>query len=389
MLKRLLQLSMIDSFFLFGPRGAGKSTLLRSCFNEPGDVWIDLLEPEMEARFSRDPQELIAIVASLPLSTLTRVIIDEIQKIPKLLDIVHLLMEKKLAVQFIMTGSSARKLKRGGANLLAGRAFVYHLFPFSFLELGHQFDLTTALEWGLLPKIVEYDTDIQRQQFLNAYTNTYLKEEIWNEHFIKNLDPFRRFLEVAAQMSGKVLNFSSIARDVGVTDMTVKDYFSILEDTLIGFFLESFQHSFRKRLSTKPKFYFFDCGVTRALARMLRVPLKKSTSAYGEAFEQFIILECIKLATYYNLDYRFSYLSTKDGAEIDLVVDRPGQSYLFIEIKSTNQVMEESLRTLSNLSKDFGHCEAVCFSQDSFQKRYEHIIVYPWQEGIKKFFTPI
>ncbi len=386
MLNRLLQLPKDQSFFLFGPRGVGKTTLLESFFPEPSCLWINLLEAEQENRFALHPDTLAAIVRSLTSAT-KYIVIDEIQKIPKLLDIVHTLIEEKLPIYFILTGSSARKLKRGGANLLAGRAFVYHLFSFSFIELNQKFNLQEALEWGLLPKIIDYSTNDHRYHFLQAYANTYLKEEIWAEQFIKNLDPFRRFLEVAAQMNGKIINYTKVARDVGVTDHTAKEYFSILEDTLIGFFLEAFHHSFRKRLHTKPKFYFFDTGVTRALARMLRIPLHESTSAYGEVFEHFIILECMKLATYYNLDYRFSYLMTKDDLEIDLVVDRPGKPHLFIEIKSGKDVQPESLRALKLAARDFQHCEAVCFSRDPYTKKYDDIYVYPWQEGIKKFFA--
>ncbi len=388
MLNRLLQLPENKSFFLFGARGVGKSTLLRQFFPEESTLTINLLGAEEESRFSRHPEELAILARSLP-SSKKRIIIDEIQKIPKLLDIVHILIEEKLPIDFIMTGSSARKLKRGGANLLAGRAFVYHLFPFSFLEMGNTFHTQEALEWGLLPAVTQYTDEEDRYQFLHAYANTYLKEEIWNEQFIKNLDPFRRFLEVAAQMNGKILNYASIARDVGVSENTVKDYFSLLEDTLIGFFLEPFHHSFRKRLRTAPKFYFFDTGVTRTLARLLRVPLRESTSLYGDTFEHLVILECIKLAHYYSLDYRFSYLSTKDDAEIDLIVDRPGLPHLFIEIKSSREVSPQSLKTLGQLSKDFKQCEAVCFSQDKYVKKYGDITVYPWQEGIKRFFLPI
>lgn len=386
MLNRLLQLPEGKSFFLFGARGVGKSTLLRHFFPESISLWINLLGSEEESRFSRHPEELAIIARSLP-SQIKYIIIDEIQKIPKLLDIVHILIEEKLPVHFIMTGSSARKLKRGGANLLAGRAFVYHLFPFSFFEMEDLFNLQNALEWGTLPTVTHYSNDDDRYQFLQAYANTYLKEEIWSEQFIKNLDPFRRFLEVAAQMNGKILNYASIARDVGVSENTVKEYFSLLEDTLVGFFLESFHHSFRKRLRTAPKFYYFDTGVMRTLARLLRIPLRDSTSVYGETFEHFIILECMKLANYYSLDYRFSYLSTKDNAEIDLVVDRPGQPHLFIEIKSNREVMPQSLKTLSQLSKDFKYCDAVCFSQDPYIKKYGDITIYPWREGLKKFFT--
>jgi len=387
-LNRLITLPKNKNFFLFGARGVGKSTLLRYIFSEQDTLWINLLGAEEENRFSRYPDELAAIARALPAQK-KYIVIDEIQKIPKLLDIIHTLIEEKLPVYFIMTGSSARKLKRGGANLLAGRAFVYHLFPFSYLEMGDTFHLQHALEWGSLPTTTLYTDDDERYLYLQAYTNTYLKEEIWSEQFIKNLDPFRRFLEVAAQMNGKILNYANIARDVGISENTVKEYFSLLEDTLIGFFLESFHHSFRKRLRTAPKFYFFDTGITRTLARLLRVPLRESTSAYGETFEHFIILECIKLASYYALDYRFSYLCTKDDAEIDLIVDRPGQPYLFIEIKSSTEITSQSLKSLRQLAKDFQNCEAICFSQDIYIKKYGDITVYPWREGIKKFFTPV
>lgn len=388
MLNRLIVLPKNRSFFLFGARGVGKSTLLRYTFPERDTLWINLLGAEEENRFSRHPDELAAIAHALPAEK-KYIVIDEIQKIPKLLDIIHTLIEEKLPIHFIMTGSSARKLKRGGANLLAGRAFVYHLFPFSYLEMGEAFHLQQALEWGSLPTTTLYTDEDERNLYLQAYANTYLKEEIWSEQFIKNLDPFRRFLEVAAQMNGKILNYARIARDVGVSENTVKEYFSLLEDTLIGFFLEPFHHSFRKRLRTAPKFYFFDTGVTRTLARLLRVPLQANTSTYGETFEHFIILECMKLASYYALDYRFSYLCTKDDAEIDLILDRPGQPYLFIEIKSSREVTSQSLKSLEQLAKDFQHCEAICFSQDSYIKKYGNITVYPWQEGIKKFFTRV
>lgn len=387
MLKRILELPKSKSFFVFGARGVGKSTLLHEDFNVDETIWINLLGAEEESRFLRHPEELATIARSLPANK-KYIIIDEIQKIPKLLDIIHTLIEEKLPINFIMTGSSARKLKRGGANLLAGRAFVYHLFPFSFLEMGKLFNLQQVLEWGSLPAVSFYSEAEDRYQFLHAYANTYLKEEIWSEQFIKNLDPFRRFLEVAAQMNGKILNYANIARDVGVSEKTVKEYFSLLEDTLIGFFLEPFHHSFRKRLRTASKFYFFDIGVTRTLARLLRIPLQESTSLYGETFEHFIILECMKLASYYSLDYRFSYLCTKDDAEIDLIVDRPGKPHLFIEIKSSKEVLLPSLKSFTQLAKDFKNCEAVCFSQDAYIKKYGDVTVYPWQQGIQKFFVP-
>jgi len=381
---RLLKLPNNRSFFLFGARGTGKSTLIEHQFDSGASLWINLLLPAEEERFARNPNELQALVSALPTDK-KHVVIDEVQKIPKLLDVIHNLIEHTDKC-FIMTGSSARKLKRGGANLLAGRAFVYHLFPFSFLELGPAFNLDRALRFGSLPKIELLNNDEERMLFLQAYTQTYLKEEIWNEHFINKLDPFRRFLEVSAQCNGKIINFANIARDVGVDDKTIKEYFAILEDTLIGFFLEPYQHSFRKRLSQKPKFYYFDTGVTRALSRLLSLPLIPGTSAYGEAFEHFIILECMKLASYYYSELRFSYLRTKDDMEIDLIVERPGLPLLFIEIKSSENVSAESLSSFLKVTKEFKVCEAVCFSNDMRRKRFDHVTVMPWREGIKEFF---
>lgn len=384
MLPRLLKLPDNQSFFLFGARGTGKSTLLKQQFTKQHTLWIDLLDPEEEDKYLRNPKDLYAEVLALS-NDVSHVVIDEIQKIPKLLDVVHKLIEET-SKKFVMTGSSARKIKYGSANLLAGRAFVYHLFPFSFLELKKKFDLDSALMWGLLPKIWEFENKTDRYEFLKAYTNIYLKEEVWGEHFIRKLQPFRRFLEVAAQANGKIINYSNIAGDVGVDDKTIKDYFLILEDTLIGFYLEPFHHSFRKRLSAKPKFYFFDTGVARALAGQISVLLQPQTSAYGEAFEHFVILECMKLCSYHRKDFRFSYLKTKDDAEIDLVVERPGQPLLFIEIKSKTSVQEQDLYTLKKIAKDFPEAEFVCFSKSNRKKRYEEIVVWPWEAGIQHYF---
>jgi len=385
MLHRLLSLPNNQNFFLFGARGTGKSTLIKKLFDHHQALYINLLLSEHEERYSQRPDELYHQVLALP-SGIKYIIIDEVQKVPKLLDVVHTLIEETNKI-FILTGSSARKLKKEGANLLAGRAFVYHLFPFSCLELKDKFNLELALRWGTLPKILSFDNDTERLHFLQAYTATYLKEEIWFEHLIKNLEPFRRFLEVSAQCNGKIINYANIARDVGVDDKTVKEYFSLLEDTLIGFYLEPFQHSFRKRLSQKPKFYYFDTGVVRALARHLTVPLVESTSHYGEVFEHYVITESLRLASNFKPEYRFSFLKTKDDAEVDLVVERPGLPLLFIEIKSSNRIISEDITPFSKIVKDFGECEAVCFTKDSIPKQFDNILVMPWDEGVMNYFT--
>ena len=383
--KRLLKLAKKESLFLFGPRGAGKSTLLKKSFSDKHSYWIDLLDIEVEEKFSRNPYELKAIVEALD-KKITHVVIDEVQKIPRLLDLVHLCIEK-YHKNFILTGSSARKLKYGNANLLAGRAFVYNLHPFSFLELAEEFDLDLALAYGLLPKAVKLKSEKEKAAFLKSYALTYLKEEIQAEQLLRKLEPFRGFLEVSSQMNGKIINYTKIARDVGVSDKTIRDYYSILEDTLIGFSLKAFQHSFRKQLLTKPKFYFFDTGVVRALNRTLNVPLLESTFEYGNAFEHFIILEIYKLLSYFHDEYRLFYLRTKNDVEIDLVVERPAKPLLLIEIKSSKQVRAEDLTSFIEITKEFTDAEAVCFSRDSYKKKIENVTVYPWAEGIRKFFA--
>lgn len=381
---RLLQLPEDQSFFLFGPRGVGKTTLLKNSPWFPQALYINLLKPQEEQRFAKNPDELTIIVRALPDHT-QHVIIDEVQKLPKLLDVVHDLIETT-SKKFILTGSSARKLKHGGANLLAGRAFVYNLHTFSYLEVAESFHLNNCLCWGMLPKIFDYTTAEKKQLYLQAYTNTYIKEEIWGEQFIRKLDPFRRFLEVAAQCNGKIVNFANIARDVGVNDKNIQKYFSILEDTLVGFFLEAFQNSFRKRLSKMPKFYFFDPGVVRALSMQLSLTLTPSTNQYGDIFEHFIILQCKHLASYFHREYRFSYLRTKDDAEVDLVVERPGLTLLFIEIKSSDNVQHTHLTTLKKIAHDFVDCEAICLSCDPYPKQLDGIKVLPWMQGIQDYF---
>jgi|ERR1700722_5962146 len=387
MFPRLRNFSPKQSFLLFGPRGTGKSTLLKTRFEQNQCLWLDLLDSHIEEIFIRNPSELYAIVKALSNETIY-VIIDEIQKVPKLLDEVHRLIEETEKI-FILTGSSARKLKHGGANLLAGRAFVYHLHSLSCFELKNQFDLENALQWGTLPKIFSLGKNTDKGEFLRSYADTYLKEEIWNEQVIRKQQPFRRFLEVAAQCNGKIINYANIARDVGVDDKTVKEYFCILEDTLIGFFLEPFHNSFRKRLVEKPKFYFFDPGVVRSLSRRLSVPLTPGTAAYGEAFEHFILLEFIRLGSYFQPDYRFSFIRTAGDVEVDLVVERPGKQLLCIEIKSSDTVNERDINAFSKITKDIQNCEAIVLSQDRFMKKFDHIISYPWKQGIAHCFPEL
>ena len=385
MVYRLQKLHRSHSFFLFGARGTGKSTLLRRIFTPQQTLWIDLLDDDQEERFSRNPGELSSILAG---NNYKRVIIDEIQKVPKLLDIIQKEMSKTKHSQFIMTGSSARKLKKDLGNLLAGRAFTYHLYPLTVFELENRFKLMQALSFGTLPGLLSLSSKKDKQEFLRSYVRTYLKEEIRLEQFLRKLDPFKNFLEVAAQHSGQVINYSSIASDVGVDYKTVINYFTLLEDTLLGFFLPAFHHSIRKQQRLAPKFYFFDIGVKRALDRTITLGLAQRTYAFENAFEHWVIAESFRLNEYLKKDYRFSYLRTKDSCEIDLIIQRPGKKDLLIEIKSVSLVQEKHLRHLTSFQKDWKTpCEAQVWSLDSQTKKIKGIKCLFWKKALKNLFS--
>lgn len=350
---------------------------------KPDDaLWIDLLDPAEEDVFARHPGELEARIGASP-PTRSWVVIDEVEKVPRLLDVVHRLIECTPR-KFVLTGSSGRKLRRGASNLLGGRAFVYHLHPFTHRELGDAFDLEHALRWGTLPRVHTLVDPGDKDQYLRAYALTYLKEEIVAEQVVRRLDPFRQFLEVAAQENGKIVNFSRIAGDVGADTKTVQSYFSILGDTLVGILLPPYHASVRKRQRTNPKFYFFDPGVKRALDKTLGVALQEGTYAFGSAFEHLVILETLRLSEYRSNDWRFSYLRTKDDAEIDLVIDRPGKPVAIVEIKSTRRVQERDTAALQRFVPDFEACEAFLLSRDPHEKRIGDVWCFPWQVGLEK-----
>ena len=251
------------------------------------------------------------------------VFIDEIQKIPPLLDEVQVVMESKSPPRFVLSGSSARKLKRAQANLLGGRAWTLQLHPLTHVELEEAFELDKALAVGTLPKIYLEESREAANQYLKSYVETYFREEIEAEALVRSSGTFLRFLFLAGQESGRLLNYSSIARDTGTSHTTVKEYFKILENTLIGRFLLPFHKSPRQRLSQHPKFYLFDTGVERALTRKLSLKLDPRTREYGEAFEHWIVNETIRLAAYLGKDLELSYFRTERGAEVDLVIELP------------------------------------------------------------------
>ena len=382
MFNRLINPIISDSFFFFGARGTGKTTSLQNFFKDVPVTWINLLDPSEEDLFARKPEEFLARLDKVPSGSW--VVIDEVQKVPKLLNHVHHLIENR-KIKFALTGSSARRLKQKGVNLLAGRAFTNQAYPLTHLEFGEVFSLQDVLQWGSLPKIFDLENDNARAAYLRSYGLNYVTTEIQAEQWVRKIEPFRKFLPIAAQMNGKILNYSKIARDVGVDTTTIISYFDILEDTLLAFRLDAFHESVRKRQALKPKFYFFDLGVKRSLEHTLTVHLLPQTFAFGEAFEHFVICEIMRLNSYYARDFSFSFLRTKDDAEVDLIVDRPGKKRIYVEIKSSEQISQETCRPFAALSKD-SLATPLMLSRDPHSKSFGAVHCRFWKDGIHEIF---
>jgi len=308
------------------------------------------------------------------------IIIDEVQKIPQILDVVHVGIQRH-KIKFALTGSSARKLKRGSANLLAARALSYRMHPMTYRELGERFDLENYLHWGGLPNLLELEKNEDRRKFLNTYVDTYLREEIQIEQLVRKIEPFRMFLDVVGQVNGEVVNMARIAREADIDAKSAERYFSILEDTQIGWLLPSYNRSIRKAQLKHPKFYLFDVGVARALKGEISLALEMHTGAYGHCFEHFVIQQALALNDYLEKDFTLSYLRTKDGVEVDLVLTRPGKSTLFVEIKSTDRPEILNLKNLKALADEAEAIPIVlCNAQRAVEVEGVHAM--PWAEGL-------
>ena len=373
---------------MFGPRGSGKTTLLQETFSTKDTLFVDLLDVDFFDQLMLDSRRFEALIDA-PENKNKRVVVDEVQKFPKILDVVHRQIQKRKR-QFILTGSKGRRLKQQGTNLLAGRAWVYNLFPFSALELGESFDLKKALEVGGLPDAYLNQDRQGAREFLNAYVGTYLEKEIQQEQWVRRLEPFRKFLAVAAQMNGKIINKSKIASEVGVNDVTVGNYYEILEDTLLGFSLPAFHQSVRKAQRQMPKFYLIDPGIKRALEKTVTVELLPQTAAWGEAFEHWLVLEFIKNASYKRVDWSFSYIRTKDDVEIDLIINRPGEKKLFVEFKSKDRVRPEDAKSLETLGRDIDpKAERWLISNDPIEQSFGSTRALHWRKALQELFRQL
>ncbi|MEX2130599.1 MAG: AAA family ATPase [Pseudohongiellaceae bacterium] len=377
MYPRLLKLPS-KSFFLFGPRGTGKSVWLDQVLAH-AKLRVNLLKSSEYLAYKQSPALLAQQVTALDKGAW--IIIDEIQKLPELLDEIHaLLHESDHGYQFALSGSSARKLKQTNANMLAGRALSKKMFPLGLLESNKDFDLDLALRYGRLPMVVISGSLEEQVEFLDAYVETYLREEIQQEALVRNLDSFYRFLSVSALLSGQILNISNIARDVGVARSTVQGYFSILEDTLLGWTLPAYRNKAKVKEVAHPKFYLFDCGVQRALAGLHRD--KPSAAERGILFETYLLNEFRALNSWQGHGAQFYYWRTPSGTEVDLIWKR-GNRAVGIEIKSTNRWQSDFNKGLQVLLETGDVEQAFGIYQGEKRLKVGDITVLPWKEAVE------
>ena len=337
------------SVFLFGPRGTGKSTWIRDRF--PDTVTYDLLDTGETLRLSKDPHALYRELATLPCGSWA--VIDEVQKVPELLDEVHRLIESH-RLRFVLSGSSARKLRRGGVNLLAGRAITTSMYPLVSAELAFDIRPERALRFGMLPMAV---TTGVPQDYLRTYAETYLVQEIQAEAMTRNLGAFARFLEIAARQNGQVTNASSIARDTGISRRTVQHHFEILTDTLIGFWLPPWKLKSATKQVRQSKFHFFDSGVARALSG--RLPYPPTPEESGPLAETFVLNELRAWLGYSGADYRLCFWRNYDGAEVDMVCETV-EGFVAIEIKASPRWEKRFNRGLHRVRDELGKDRTTC-----------------------------
>lgn len=373
MYDRLIDLPDRQSFFLFGPRGTGKTSLIREKFAKC--TRLDLLDDGIYTKLLANPRGLSDFVPKSQQNEF--IVIDEIQKVPKLLDEVHRLIEEK-KWKFVLTGSNARKIKRSGANLLAGRALSLHLHPLSARELGRDFDLAHALKFGTLPMAV---TGESPSKYLASYVKTYLKEEVQLEGLTRSIENFARFLQIASFSQGSPLVLSNIASEASIHRKVVEDYFSILRDLLLSRELPIFSKRAKRDLITKNKFYFFDAGVFRTLRPM--GPLDSDSELRGLALETLVLNEIWSLNEYLELGYEVFYWRTRDHQEVDFVLYGP-KGFWAVEVKAGARVSAQDLQGLKAFCRDYPSARAVVIYGGRERREHEDILFLPAGD----FFSP-
>ena len=373
-----LELPIGKSAFLWGPRNCGKSTYLKEHF--PRSLRLDFLRTDLFFEMSKRPGLLRERLLAQEKTRLAHpIVLDEVQKIPELLDEVHGLIEDH-RLSFILCGSSARKLKAGKANLLGGRAWRYNLHPLCWAELdasGYPMDLMTALTHGLVPT---HYLEKEYRKSLQAYVYDYLKEEIMAEGLARNVPAFSRFLDAVAFSHGEIINHSNIARDCGVDSKTVREYFQILSDTLVGHSVEPFAKSRGRDVILKaPKFYLFDVGIAGELIKR-RLELDRGAE-FGKAFEHLILMELVAHRSYQNLEHSIRYWRTKSGLEVDFIL---GEGEVALEVKGTSRVGPEELRALKAFQEDFKPRKSILVCNEKEPRKAGAIEILPWKDFFRR-----
>lgn len=371
--KQILEGAANESLFLWGARQTGKSTLLKNLF--PNALWFDLLKSDVFERFLKNPVQFRESI--LATATGTVVIVDEIQKIPALLDEIHWLIVNH-QTRFVLSGSSPRKIIRSEANLLGGRALRYELYPLIYAEIPN-FDLQRALNNGLLPR--HYLSD-NPKKLISAYIGNYLRDEIIAEAKIRNIGAFTKFLEAAAFSNGEMVNYTNIASDCGVSSITIKEYFQILEDTLIGRFVPSYQKKPKRRVILASKFYYFDIGVANYLLKRGKIEI--GSEAFGSAFEHFIYHELYAHSNYSELNYMISYWRTTSQIEVDFIL---GDHQVAIEVKGTDNVQSRHLKGLKSFSEEYEVKKLIVVSNDPLERIVGNVTVLPWRIFLQKLWA--
>ena len=370
MIPRLLKPLKDKSFFLFGPRGTGKTTWVKNQF--PRATRLDLLKESTFQELLRNPSllETFITVDNQPL------IIDEIQRIPALLNEVHRLIEER-KIHFILTGSSARKLRKQGINLLAGRARNLYMFPLTAVELSREFDLAKSLNVGHLPSSYFEDDPTE---YLKSYIGNYLQEEVQKEALVKDLATFSRFLEIAAFSQASVLSYSAIARDVGVDPKSIENYFSILDDLLIGVRLPVFQKKAKRKTISHPKFYFFDVGVYRTLRR--KGPLDPVEQIEGPAIETLFFQELRATISLFKKKLNLYFWRTTNKQEVDFVAYGEDGFFAF-EVFRSSRIRSDDLSGLELFLEDFPSALAYVIYGGTEERQFGKIRALPFEHALK------
>jgi uncharacterized protein len=373
MINRILSLPLsgTNSIFLFGPRGTGKTSYIKAYL--PDALYIDLLDYAFYAPLAANPSKLEQLI---PPSYDGWIVLDEVQRIPELLNEVHRLIEHK-KYKFILTGSSARTLKRSGVNLLAGRALRYTMHPLIYQELGAAFNFDHALLYGLLPAVITHEDP---KKYLESYIHTYIKEEVLQEGLIRNVGAFTRFLEVASFSQGNVLNMTEISRELSLNRLTVANYFDILDDLLLAVRIPVFAKRAQRKVIAHQKFYFFDCGVYNHVRP--RGLLDSLQEIEGAALETLFLQSLRAVNDYYELGYSIHFWRTLTGDEVDFVLYGPKGFHAF-EIKRSSYISPKALKGLQTFSKEYPESTCTLLYGGKMTEYHDKIKVMPFMDALK------